>query len=627
VLARTVSVRSNFIDGLVVSGLAHMICFRSLSPKVATVERCMVMSTLPRRHSRLLPRLAAIALSLVLVPAVAGAAHAGTTAPSVPASSPAARTIVAAMQPGWGMGNTYDAIGADETAWGNPPVTQALLKKVRSQGFKSVRIPVTWEGRQGGAPDYPIDAAWLAKVRQTVSWALADGLYVMINLHHDSWMWINTLATDHDAVLARFTATWTQLAMTFRNVSDRLVFESDNEPTFSGTTGDDQNYQLLDELNSVFHRTVRGTGGGNATRLLVLPTLYTNADQPRLDALAASLAALNDPMVATTIHFYGWWPFSVNIAGFTRFDATAQQDLEGTFDRVYNTFVAHGVPVIMGEYALFGIDPNFPGIIERGEIRKFFEYLGYYARLRKVTTIIWDAGQFLNRGTLQWRDPELFAQIKSSWATRSGTASTDMVFTAKSSPITGQTVTLNPNGTDFQGLRQGSRNLVKGKDYMVSGDQLTLPAETLTRLVGDRAYGVDATLEARFSRGVPWRIDVITYDTAALSDATGTTSGCADSGWSRCFAIPTDFRGDVLATAEARYDDGSNAGPASWTSFQQYGNAFWADYPNGAINLTPEFFKSINDGARVTLTFHFWSGATVTYHVTRSGTSVTGTTA
>jgi endoglucanase len=78
---------------------------------------------------------------------------------------------------------------------------------------------------------------------------------------------------------------------------------------------------------------------------------------------------------------------------------------------------------------------------------------------------------------------------------------------------------------------------------------------------------------------------------------------------------------------EVLYDDGSNAGPASWTSFQQYGNAFWADVPNGAINLTPEFFKSINDGARVTLTFHFWSGTTVTYHIAKSGSSVTGTTA
>lgn len=566
----------------------------------------------------------AIVIALILVTLTA--AHAGA-APSVPPSAPAARTIVAAMQPGWGLGNTYDAIGADETAWGNPPVTRTLLKKVRSEGFKSVRIPVTWEGRQGGAPDYPIDPAWLAKVRQSVDWALAEGLYVMINLHHDSWMWINQYATNRDVVLARYTATWTQLAAAFRNESDRLIFESINEPTFSGTSGDDQNYQLLHELNAEFHRIVRASGGANARRLLVLPTLYTNADQPRLDALAASLTELDDPMVATTIHFYGFWPFSVNIANFTRFDDASIQDLTGTFDRVFNAFVARGVPVIMGEYALFGIDPNFPGIVERGEIRKFFEYLGYYARLRKVTTVIWDAGQFLNRRTLEWRDPELFAQIKSSWTTRSGTASTDLVFVSRSGEVTSKTLTINENGTNFQGLRHGNRNLVKGKDYTVSGDHLTLTAAILTELVGDREYGVNATLQARLSRGVPWRIDIITQDTPILSDATATTTGCDPDPWRHCLAVPTDFRGDVLSTMEARYDDGSNAGPASWTPFQQYGAAFWADLPNGAINLTPGFFNSINDGARVTLTFHFWSGATATYHVTKSGTSITGTTA
>nr|WP_267891250.1 X2-like carbohydrate binding domain-containing protein [Streptomyces dysideae] len=87
-----------------------------------------------------------------------------------------------------------------------------------------------------------------------------------------------------------------------------------------------------------------------------------------------------------------------------------------------------------------------------------------------------------------------------------------MVFLPKSSAITSQTLTLNPNGTDFQGLRHGSRNLAQGRDHTVSGKRLTLTAAALTALAGDRAYGVNATPEARFSRGVPWRIDVITYD-------------------------------------------------------------------------------------------------------------------
>lgn len=201
------------------------------------------------------------------------------------------------------------------------------------------------------------------------------------------------------------------------------------------------------------------------------------------------------------------------------------------------------------------------------------------------------------------------------------------MFNSRSAPLTDKTLTVNENGTTFQGLRYGDLDLVKGRDYTISGDQLTLTAATLARLSADRAYGVNATLLARFSRGVPWRIDVITNDVPILSDAIGTTTSCSADPWGHCFAIPTNFRGDVLSTMEAKYDDGSNAGPASWTSYQQYGAAFWADLPNGAINMPPGFFNSITDGARVTLTFHFWSGATVTYHVTKSGTSITGTTA
>ena len=122
------------------------------------------------------------------------------------------------MQPGWNLGNTLDAI-PDETAWGNPLTTQTLLRHVRSQGYNSIRIPITWSNHHGPAPDYTIDAAWLARVRQIVDWSLTEGLYVMINLHHDSWQWINTYPTDQANVLNRYRALWTQVTAAFRNHS------------------------------------------------------------------------------------------------------------------------------------------------------------------------------------------------------------------------------------------------------------------------------------------------------------------------------------------------------------------------------------------------------------------------
>ncbi|WP_333736124.1 cellulase family glycosylhydrolase [Streptomyces sp. IBSBF 2806] len=531
-----------------------------------------------------------------------------------PARLAAPRDTVAAMQPSWNLGNTLDAI-PDETSWGNPPATKALFDTIKAQGFRSVRIPVTWSGHQSSTAPYAIDATWMNRVKQVVDWALADGLYVVINVHHDSWQWIAAMPTDHDDVLARFKATWTQIAAAFRDSSQALLFESNNEPQFDNTT-DAQGNQYNNELNTAFHTVVRRSGGANATRLLMLPSLHTNAGQDFLDVLVSEMKSLNDPRLVATVHFYGWYPFSVNIAGGTQFDATAQKDMTDSFDRIRTTLTSQGIPVYLGEYGLLSYpDHNHPARVEPGEALKYFEQFGYEARTAGVTTALWDAFNFLNRSTLQWRDPALISQIKSSWTTRSGTASSDRVFLAKSGAVTARTLTLSPNGQAFLGLWQGGTKLVQGRDYTVSGNRLTLTASALTRLAGDRAYGINATVEARFSRGLPWKIHVTTYDRPVLSNATGDANGVT---------VPTQFRGDLLATMEATYADGSNAGPTDWTPYQEFNEAFSPDYPGNALLLTSKFVNSLRDGAQATLTFHFWSGATVTYRVTKSGSSVTG---
>jgi endoglucanase len=268
-----------------------------------------------------------------------------------------------------------------------------------------------------------------------------------------------------------------------------------------------------------------------------------------------------------------------------------------------------------GERAVAGVREQRPENGRGGELLKYWEALGYQARTSKVTTMLWDTSSFIDRGTYQWRDPDLMSMIMASWTTRSGTASSDVLFLPKSGALTAQTLTLNPNGTTFQALRQGNTELVKGTDYTISGDQLTLTPALLTRLAGNRAYGVNATLQARFSQGDPWPIDIRTYDTPVLSNATETTSS---------FSIPAQFRGDLPATMESKYADGSTAGPATWTPYQMFRDAWYPDVTGNVINLTTDFFNAINDGAPVTLTFHYWSGASVTYQVTKSGSTVTG---
>ncbi|MBV6699689.1 cellulase family glycosylhydrolase [Kitasatospora aureofaciens] len=537
---------------------------------------------------------------------LAAAEAAGARVPSDPMAA------VAKMQPSWNLGNTLDAI-PDETSWGNPLTTKATFDGLKAQGFRSVRIPVTWYPHQSDTAPYTIDPVWMNRVKQVIDWALEDGLYVEINVHHDSWKWIEYMSTDHDTVMARFNSTWQQIATAFKDEPRTLLMESINEPTFVNAT-DAQKTQYLNELNTSFHSVVRNSGGKNKDRLLVLPSYETNNAQHWLDDLSTTINSLHDRNLVATVHYYSWYPFSVNIANGTTYDATAQKDLTEGFARVHDTLVAKGVPVYLGEYGL--LTSPYSGVVERGEMLKYFEHVNYEARRNGMTSAVWDAfNDFLNRSTMQWQVPEMKALIQSSWRTRSGTASTDNLFLPKSGPIAAQTVTLNRNGLWFAGLWQGDRPLIPYVDYTLDGDQLTLTAGALTRLAGDRAAGVNSTLEVRYSDGVPWKLFVRSYDKPTMADATGTLDG---------LTIPTRFNGSLMANVQSTYADGTAAGPASWTTYQTFDN-YRADYGANTTTVKPDFLKSVKDGAPATLTFRFWTGDTVTYTVTRSGNTVTGT--
>jgi endoglucanase len=521
--------------------------------------------------------------------------------------------VVAAMDPGWNLGNTLDALGADETAWGNPMTTRAMIQAIRDQGYNSIRIPVTWRdrGTDGTAP-YDIDPAYMDRVETVVNWSLDAGLYVLLNVHHDSWMWMRDMPANPGAVRSEFDAIWVQIADRFKNHPPELLFESVNEPQFRGVP-ESTEFALLHELNVSFHQIVRGSGGNNGDRVLVLPTLHTSSEQARIDPLLATFDALDDPNLAATVHYYGFWPFSVNISGFTVFDDQSREWTEQNFDRVHDSFVRRGIPVIVGEWGLLGFDTH-TGTVQQGEKLKFFEHVSYYAKEKQLTLQLWDNGQHFDRQTLQWKDRELYEIMRAGWTGRSGTASADHIYIQRGAGVTDATLTLHRNGNSFQRLRLGNTTLTYGTDYTLSGSSIVVHASRLSQIIGTSGTGVRGDLFVDYSSGAPWRISVIAYQRPILQS----TSGSIDT-----FAIPTQFRGDQVATMEATYADGSAAGPGDWTTFKEFGRAFDPKHDEGVIELPRQFFDSV-DNRPVTLTFHFWSGETVTYTVTKSGANATG---
>jgi endoglucanase len=91
---------------------------------------------------------------------------------------------VAAINPGWNLGNTLDAI-PNEGSWNNAPVVASVFDDVKAAGIKSIRLPVTYADHFiSGAPDYTVDPAWLQRVSDVVDMAVERGLYVLTNVHH-----------------------------------------------------------------------------------------------------------------------------------------------------------------------------------------------------------------------------------------------------------------------------------------------------------------------------------------------------------------------------------------------------------------------------------------------------------
>ena len=243
-----------------------------------------------------------------------------------PGSWESAASAVKNMAPGWNLGNTLDTHSGDitnmwfeaytdrsptayETGWGQPVTTRALIHMFKEAGFKAIRVPVTWYPHMGTlevnaghwdmakwleSKDYRVDPAWMNRVREVVDYVLDEGMYCILNVHHDTGdhgekkngtAWL--VADRFDAVKDRYAALWQQIAETFKDYGDHLLFESYNEMLDSydswcfATFGSPDRYDAavaaaayagINSYAKTFVEAVRATGGNNAVRNLVVNT-------------------------------------------------------------------------------------------------------------------------------------------------------------------------------------------------------------------------------------------------------------------------------------------------------------------------------------------------------------------
>lgn len=302
------------------------------------------------------------------------------------------------MKLGWNLGNSLDAVGSgmsSETCWGNPLVTKELIDTVKAAGFNTVRIPVTWMGHFGDAPDYTIDEEWFARVEEVVNYVLDNDMYAIINVHHDgndtSSSWLTPEPADADAMVNQFTTLWTQIAKRFEKYDEKLIFAGMNEFHKGYDQPADSYLQLTDRLNQSFVDTVRKGGGNNPQRILIVQSYNTNADYA-VKYLKVPTDTAKDKLMVEC-HFYDPWSFagegrnSWGVNGPTN-DRWGQEDwVDSIFSQLKTTFVDKGIPVVLGEY---GAVRNKVGY---NDTRRYYvEYVTRAAHQNKLVPIWWDNG-------------------------------------------------------------------------------------------------------------------------------------------------------------------------------------------------------------------------------------------
>ena len=246
-----------------------------------------------------------------------------------------------------------------EKAWGQVPTTKAMVDFLKKNGFNSVRVPVTWF--QHMKEDGTVDEAWMNRVQEIVDYVIDNGMYCILNVHHDTGAdsddvthWIKADETNYSKNKEKFESLWTQIATRFKNYDQHLLFEGYNEMLDASNTWNapksTNSYKGLNAYAQSFVNAVRATGGNNETRNLIVNT-YASACG---DDVMGNLTLPTDQTeghLAVEVHTYAPWDW---FAQKGKWDASCSQEIKDMFTRLNKHFISKGIPCIIGEYGTDG---------------------------------------------------------------------------------------------------------------------------------------------------------------------------------------------------------------------------------------------------------------------------------
>lgn len=327
--------------------------------------------------------------------------------------------VVQEMGLGINLGNTMEVSGmylgsvqAYETGWGSPVITQAAIQGYADAGFGVLRVPVAWSNLMN-VRTYEISPDYIARVKEIVGWAIDADMYVIMNIHWDGG-WFEGFGKDdkRDKCFEKYESIWTQLSEAFKDYGDKLMLESLNEEggwdeiwnRYSGEGDKEKSFGILNDMNQRFVNIVRGSGGNNEKRHLLIAGYGTDIDLTCDEAFKMP----DDPAgrCAVSVHYYTPSTFAILEEdaswGKARTEWGTDEDyaeLNRNMDKMKTNFADKGIPVIIGEYSACGKNktPEMKQLWNVSVAKAAYE--------RGMCPVLWDIAQdYYDRETAKFRD-------------------------------------------------------------------------------------------------------------------------------------------------------------------------------------------------------------------------------
>ena len=338
--------------------------------------------------------------------------------------------IVHDMGIGINLGNTLDAVAGwlngggtvedYETAWGAPVTTQEMITGMKKAGFHSIRIPVAWSNLMKDDGTYTINEDYFNRVETVMNYAFNAGMYAIVNIHYDGGWWArfgSKTESERTQAMVKYKAMWTQIANRFNEYSDHLIFEAANEELgerlnstddYAGSgyfTNTDDLYKQVTAINQAFVDTVRGTGGNNASRFLLIAGYNTDIAKTCDERYVMPTDTIDGHMMIS-VHYYSPATYCTvddpdNSWGYR--DSWGTEDdiaeMKDTLNLMRINYVNKGIPVIIGEYGVIA-GKNSDGTTHRKDGRDvFISTICEYALTHGMCPVLWDINEIYSRAS------------------------------------------------------------------------------------------------------------------------------------------------------------------------------------------------------------------------------------